>query len=197
MKGAWTMNAPLQFKDELTLEEFLTLPDHDHYELVDGHLVETNVSNLSSWVGGQLAHMLANHCQEHHLGWVFPSDTLIRCFPWNPKLVRKPDVSFLQTDRMRPEIWTEGFITEPPDLAVEVISPNDLATDLFRKLAEYLRAGVRLIWLIDPQVRQAQVFRPDGSGLLILEEGTLDGETIIPGFHVALSALWPPLSAQP
>lgn len=190
------MNAPLQFKDELTPEDMLTLPDHDRYELVDGRLVETNVSNLSSWAGGQLARMLANHCQEHRLGWVFPSDTLVRCFPWKPRLVRKPDISFLQADRVRPEFWTESFVTVPPDLAVEIISPNDLATDLLRKIGEYLRAGVRLIWIIDPEIRHAQVFRADGSGLYLLDNAELDGEDVIPGFRVLLSVLWPPSTSR-
>jgi Uma2 family endonuclease len=101
-------------------------------------------------------------------------------------------VSFIRLDRYPVKrLSNEGFITIPPDLAVEVISPNDLASELDEKLEEYLRAGVRLIWVINPQTRTLQIFRADRSGSRLHETDELLGEDVVPGFCCPVRALIP------
>ncbi len=174
-----------------TPEDLLTMPDGQRFELVDGQLVEQNVSGLSSWVGGELHALLRNYCREHNLGWVWPADNLYRCFPWKPNLVRRPDVSFIQRDRLTAEQLSEGFLTIPPDLAIEVVSPNDIVYELDEKLSEYLDAGVRLIWVVNPKARTVMSFRADGSVSRLREQDELSGEEIVPGFHCRVAELFP------
>src|SRR5262249_26416334 len=111
---------------------------------------------------------------------------------WKPGQVRRPDVSFIARDRLpSEEHWSDGYITIAPDLAVEVTSPTDEVYDLEEKIEEDLRAGVRLIWGIHPEVRAIQVIRADGTGLRVRSGGELSGEDVIPGFRCSVDALFP------
>ena len=181
----------------ITPDDLLMLPDHGRYELIDGRLVETNVSKLSSWIGGELHALLRNYSRGQDLGWVFPSETLYRCFSWKPNQVRKPDVSYFRAERVRSEDWPEGFVVDAPDLVVEVVSPNDLATVLNTKVREYFRAGVRLIWVVYPETRTVSVHRADDTGLTLVEDRNLDGEDVLPGFAVRVGDLFPPGAPAP
>ena len=109
-------------KTTYTPADLLAMPDEKNYELVDGHLVERNMSALSSWVAGRLHRYLDIHVEEEQLGWAFPEGTGYQCFPAAPNKVRKADVSFIRRDRLPADAWTEGYLSIPPDLAVEVVS---------------------------------------------------------------------------
>lgn len=79
----------------------------------------------------------------------------------------------------------------PPDLAVEVLSPNDLGEEVEQKVLEYLRSGLRLVWVISPATRTARVVRADGTTAWLREDGELDGEKVVPGFRCRLADLFP------
>ncbi len=111
------------------------------YELVNGRLVERNSGAESSWVGGRICLRLSKLCDEHHLGWVWPADNGYQCFAHAPKLVRRPDVSFIRAGRLRGDALPSGFVRIAPDLAVEVVSPNDLAPELDEKLEDLTPAS--------------------------------------------------------
>ncbi len=182
---------------EMTPEELLRLPDGKHYELVDGTLVERKMSALSSLVAARVTRALDAHCEEQNLGWVFISDLGHRCFSWKPKQVRRADVSFIRLDRYSlAQASQEGYVTIPPDLAVEVISPGDLVSELNQKLEEYLRAGVKLVWVIDRQQRIIWVHHPDGTSRRLLETDEISGEDVIAGFRSPVSAVFPPAPAS-
>src|SRR4051794_8734042 len=121
-------------KTLLTPDDLFALPDEKGYELVDGELVERNVSVLSSWVAGEIFRLISNHAQPDQLGWVFPADNGFLCFPNRPKTVRRPDVSFVRSGRMTWQDVGEGWLRFVPDLIVEVISPNDLAYEVDEKV---------------------------------------------------------------
>jgi Uma2 family endonuclease len=179
-----------------TIDEFLALPDHDLYELVDGKLAEVHVSNLSSAVAGRILTRLTIHCEPKKLGEVFPCDSYYQCFADRPRHARKPDVSFIRKERL-PQGWkADGYFTIAPDLAVEVLSPNDLAYKVDEKISEYLEAGVKLIWIINPEQRLVTVHRADGSSVVKRKEtDTLDGEQVIAGFSCKVGELFPSDSA--
>src|SRR5271156_2600493 len=124
-------------KTRYTPEDLLAMPDGKSYELVDGELVERNMGFESSWIGGRLHSRLDRFCEEHGPGWALPADNGFQCFPHQPKLVRKPDVSFVRYGRLPDEVLPQGWIEIPPDLAVEVVSPNDLTDQLDEKLEDY------------------------------------------------------------
>jgi Uma2 family endonuclease len=121
------------------------------------------------------------------LGEVFNSEAGYRCFPHRPRLLRKPDVSFVVAGRFPGGQVPAGELRIAPDLAVEVVSPNDLAEAVQEKVADYLKAGVRLIWLVYPAARMAVVYQPSGPSAWVFEEGELDGGDVIPGFRCRLA----------
>lgn len=173
-------------------EDLLAMPDGIDYELVDGQLVARNVGSISSWVGGRLYGLLFAYCQARALGWVWPADKGFQCFPDAPDKVRKPDVSFIKSDRLHNDQLPEGFVKIAPDLAVEVVSPNDRVYEVDAKVLEYLGAGVPLVWVINPKVRIACVHRADGSTQLLRETDELSGEQVVPGFRCSVRELFPP-----
>jgi Uma2 family endonuclease len=179
-------------KAEVTPEELLTMPDAEHYELVEGVPVQRTMSLLASRVEITLGRILDLHCLQDELGWVIGPACGYRCFPWKPRPVRRPDVSFIERGRLPSEAqWYEGSVTIPPDLAVEVTSPSDEVYELEEKVEEYLRAGVRLIWVIHPEVRVIQVIHGDGSGYRLRVGDELSGEEVVPGFRCPVVSLFP------
>ncbi len=174
--------------------DLLKLPDRDRFELVNGELLENNMSYESSYIGTRLASRLSVYCDAKNLGWVNGSDAMFRCyeeaFPEDPDRVRKQGVSFIQLDRFSMEDFQQGLCTIVPDLVAEVISPNDLYYDVREKTEEYLQGGVRLVWVVDPHTRSVQVHRANGSTEELHEHQELDGEDVIPGFRLLVSELF-------
>jgi Uma2 family endonuclease len=186
-----TLPEAIQEKVEIMPEELLSMPDSGHYELIDGELKERNVSVLSSLVASRIIRELGNHAEANRLGAVLPPDCGYRCFPWKPRRVRRADVSFIRADRLNDEVVSAGDCPIAPDLAVEVISPNDSAAELNLKVEEYLRAGVKLVWVIDPEIRTVDLYRSDGTTQRLRETDTLSGEDVLAGFECRVAALFP------
>lgn len=174
-----------------TPEELQSMPDHKGYELVRGRLIKTDMGAESSWVCVRLLVRLGRFVEEQGAGWVFPSDAGYQCFSHEPKMVRKPDVSFIKQGRFPGDVVPKGWITIVPDLAVEVISPRDRASELDEKLADYRIAGVPLIWEIYPESRSVMVHRRDGSVVRLLEADSLSGEDVLPGFICPIREILP------
>lgn len=174
--------------------DLLKLPDRDRFELVNGDLVERNMGWESSRIGFRLARFLDNHCDPHQLGWVNGPDAGYQCYeevyPDDPDRVRKPDVSFIRLERLSPDDRPEGHCDIVPDLVAEVISPNDTAYEVRAKTEEYLRAGVQIVWVIDPHAKQVDVHRADGSLQKLYEDEELSGEEVVPGFRLLVSELF-------
>ena len=176
-------------------EDLLIMPDGERYELVNGQLQEKAMSGLSSWVGLEVGRRLGNFIAEHNLGWVFGSDAGYQCFPDAPDKVRKPDVSFVAKHKL-PGGPVDGHLRVAPDLAVEVASPNDSLRDTDRKVEEYLAAGVRSVWLINPNVRVVQVIRSAGTIQRLRDSDELTEPDILPGFVCHVRDLLPPVSME-
>ncbi len=182
-----------------TPADLLTMPDGDRYELVDGHLVEQNMSFWSSYVAGRALSRLSIYCETNASGWVVPEGTTYQCFPNHPMRVRKADVSFIRKDRLSvAQATAEGHLTIAPDLAIEVVSPNDLVYEVDLKVQDYLQAGVSLVWVVNPEARGVHVYRLDGSVAVLHEKDDLDGETLLPGFRCRVADLFQlPPGVQP
>ena len=181
--------------DALPMDDLLTQAEDVRFELVDGALLERNMSMESSFIGMKIGRRLDQFIEQSQLGYVFGPDAGYQCFAEDRLRIRKPDVSFISRERMLPEDFLKGFCPIVPDLAVEVVSPNDLADDLSQKVEEYLQAGVKLIWVIHPRTRSASVFRTDGSTALLHVHEAFSGETVIPGFECPLASVFPPTVA--
>jgi Uma2 family endonuclease len=178
-------------KCEITPEDLLAMPDGGHYELIDGELKERNVSFLSSQIAVKVSTILNIYCDQTGLGSVLDSELGYRCFPGKPKRVRRADVSFIRADRVTKQRLSEGYCSIPPDLAVEVVSPNDEIGELEEKIEEYLGAGIKLIWIVHPRLRAVHVFRADRSVSWLWESDELSGEDVIPGFRCRVGQFLP------
>lgn len=185
------MSSTLEPQARHTPEDLLAMPDGKHFELRDGRLRERNVSALSSLVAATLTRLIGTFCQSRNLAWVFNAGCGYRCFPDGPAMVRRADVSYLRQDRLPLEQLSEGFVRVAPDLVVEMVSPNDTAYEVDRKVSEYRGAGVRLIWVVNPEQRIVRIHRLNGSVNILEEYDDLDGEDVLPGFHCHVSVLFP------
>ena len=76
-----------------------------------------------------------------------------------------------------------------PDLVVEVLSTDDRPGETLAKVGDWLEAGARLAWVIDPQRRLARIYRADGTESLLAESDALDGEDVLPGFSCPLGSI--------
>lgn len=160
------------------------------WELIDGELVEMSPSgDRASTTAIRLASRLVVHVEARNLGRVYGADGGFVLFP-DRQLVRVPDVAFVRTDRLPSEANRDGFPRLAPDLAVEVVSPGDSATEVLDKVDMYLKAGVRLVWVIDPRVRSVAIHTPDRLVRLLTAGDELDGGEVLPDFRVAVAELF-------
>lgn len=173
-----------------TADDLLHMPDGERYELVDGELVERDMGALSGWVGNRVASELDQYSRQHG-GWAFGDGVGYRCYADDRERVRKPDASFVRADRLSSP--PEGYITIVPDLAVEVVSPNDAYYEVEAKVDEYLAAGVRMVWVINPANNSVRVFHPKRIVEEIGTDGELTGGDVMPGFTCGIRSLFPPV----
>lgn len=121
------------------------------------------------------------------LGKVFAQDTGFQ-IESDPDTVRAPDLAFVARDRLA-AIEEEGYGALAPDLVVEILSASDRPGTVLDKVGQWLNAGVRLVWVIDPARRLARVYRADGTVSIIEPDAHLDGEDVLPRFRCALSEI--------
>lgn len=160
------------------------------YELVNGELKEVEVSTESSYVAGTICTLLNVHCKARQPGWVFPEGTGYTCFPDDDGRLRKPDTSYIALGRFTAQQYRAGgWIAVVPDLAVEVVSPNDTAGGLEEKRHEWLDAGAREVWIVHPTTRTVHAYR---AGAAPGEFGAHDTLTtpLLPGFRVSVAELF-------
>jgi Uma2 family endonuclease len=103
--------------------------------------------------------------------------------------LRAPDVAFVSTQRLGAEDQA-GFFDGPPDLAVEVVSPNDRAYEVAEKTRHWLDAGARAVWVVWPDTRSVTVHYPGRDPIILHEGDTLDGGDVVPGFTCDVAAIF-------
>ena len=178
-------------KTTLTAEELLRLSTTgSRYELVKGELFEMPpAGGRHGGVAMQIGALLNAYVRAHSLGQVFAAETgfILRR---DPDTVRAPDAAFVAKDRLPAGELPPGYLEMVPDLAVEVVSPGDSAREVREKVADWMRAGVRLLWAIDPATRSVTVYRSTDDFSVLSEDDTLDGGQVIPGFSAAINDLF-------
>lgn len=161
------------------------------YERIDGQLVEIpDMGFESSLVVGRVFHLLHTWCEKTQAGIAVTGEAGYRCFSWKPRQVRKPDVSVILCDP-KAFLAPKGDSPTVPDLVVEVVSPNDTVVELEIRIREFLRAGTRLIWVVNPDARTALIYRSDGTVQSLTDPADLTGETVLPGFTTPFATFLP------
>jgi Uma2 family endonuclease len=173
----------------VTAEELLqkNIPNK-RTELVRGRLIVREPAGYSHGrVTMNLTVRLGAHVEGTGCGQLVAAETGFTLFR-APDTVRAPDVGFVRRERL-PDPATIGFPEMAPDLVVEVLSPDDRPGETLAKVGDWLEAGARLAWVIDPQRRLARVYRADGTESPLAESDALDGEDVLPGFNCQLGAI--------
>jgi Uma2 family endonuclease len=177
----------------VTDDELLHAPrDGQKYERVDGEMRVSPAGGRHGEVIVALTVRLGTFVLERRLGHILESSTGFR---WpgrktdRPDNIRSPDLSFVGSGRFPDGHAPAGFIPFAPDLAVEVLSPSDRRNDVLEKVGEYLDAGSRMVWVIDPEGRTAVAYRSLTDVRVIGEAETLEGGDVVPGFACRLADL--------
>jgi Uma2 family endonuclease len=169
----------------MTAEELLrTNAPNKRTELIRGRLI---VREPAGWRHGavtmNLTARLVQHVDLTGAGQLLAAETGFTLFR-SPDTVRAPDIAFVRRDRVPAQ--TVGFAELAPDLVVEVLSPDDRPGEMLAKVGDWLEAGVRLVWVIDPERRLARIYRQDGTESLLGAAEALNGEDVLPGFACPL-----------
>lgn len=173
----------------LTADDLLHLRlPHKRTELVRGRLVVREPAGYRHGViAARIAHLLVDFVEARGLGQVVGAETGFTVGR-DPDTVRAPDAAFIARERL-PSPTPRGFAELAPDLVVEVLSPDDRPGDVLGKVGEWLSAGSRLVWVVDAERGEARVYRADGTQAVVGPGEGLEGEDVLPGLAIPLSAL--------
>jgi Uma2 family endonuclease len=168
--------------------ERLSVPNKQ-VELVRGRLVVREPPGTRHGViAATLAYFLGDFVQRHDGGVVAGQDTGFK-IGRDPDTVRAPDVAFITAVRSG-LIPSRGYAELAPDIVAEVLSPDDAAAEVLAKVADWLAAGTKLVWVVDPQLTEVRVYRADGSLSMLGSDQSLDGEDTLPGFRCPVSQIF-------
>jgi Uma2 family endonuclease len=176
----------------MTADELLALPDNGmRRELVAGELHEMPpAGGEHGYIGGRAVRRLGAYLDQHPElgGEIFVAEPGFR-LGRDPDTVRAPDVAYVRQERLA-HARVRGYPELAPDFVVEVVSPNDTASEIQQKVGEWLAAGVLLVWVLYPATRTAMTFRSDDAIQLLHADDTIDAEPVLPGFVCRLGDLF-------
>jgi Uma2 family endonuclease len=176
---------------QITADELFAMPkDGFRYELVKGEL--RKMSPAGSEHGAIIVNitvLLGQHVKSNNLGVCFGAETGFK-IATDPDTVRAPDVAFVSRERIPESGITKKFWPGAPDLAVEVLSPGDSYEEVDEKVEDWLTAGARAVWIVNPKRRNVTVYRSMTDVTRLSEADELDGETVVPGFRCKVSEIF-------
>jgi Uma2 family endonuclease len=175
----------------LTAGEFFQLYSHreGNYELVKGEVIEMPPpGGVHGVVAVNIATALHTFVRQHDLGRVVVESGFR--LGSQPDTVRGPDVAFITRERIPAEGLPRAFFEGAPDLAVEIVSPTDNATELEIKVHDYLRNGAQRVWVVYPDSRRVAVHRPDGTARWYSEDAAIEDQEFLPGFSLPLREIF-------
>jgi Uma2 family endonuclease len=187
----------LQRPREYTIDEFeayIALPEHAdrRFELIDGEIVEKVPTEEHGVIVSILNGEIYIYLKGNAIGRVAVEPR--HKMPEDRRNSRIPDLAFTSAERLLP-ITRQGAVPQMPDLAVEVKSPDDSISLLRAKAAFYLANGSRMVWLVYPEQRLVEVYRPDVDIVLLVDNeerhDVLDGGDVLPGFQLSLHDIFP------
>lgn len=174
----------------LTLDDFLALPETEPAsEYADGEVAQKPMPTLDHGVIQRLlSFVLTLYLRAHPLG---EAGSEVRCIfgPAGRERTYVPDYIFVTSARFQAGPLP---VRGAPDLAVEILSPDDRMSRVMRKVRFYLLHGVRAVWLIDPDRRTVMVLTPPDTTHILTEDETLDGAEVLPGFSCVVRDILPP-----
>jgi Uma2 family endonuclease len=174
-------------------EAWVNLPENAdrRFELIHGEIVEKVPTEEHALIAAMIAHLILSYILPRNLGRVGVEPR--HQMELDAHNARLPDVTFTSTERAG-SVVTKGAIFYMPDLAIEVQSPDDRPREMRQKADYYLRNGTRLVWLVYPPSRSAEVCTLTSDGILHIQtvdaEGTLVGQDVIPGLSIPVREIF-------
>src|SRR5213075_2560011 len=158
----------------VTAEDLWNMGNQQRRELVRGEIRNMAPSGFDHGaIIDNLQFLLSQHVRAHKLGKVLGAETGFKLAK-NPDTVRGADVSFIAAARLPSGNRPIGFWDGAPDLAVEVISPTDTANEVKEKVADYLDAGARQVWIVYPKRKTIVIHKPNSDPLTLRESDVLE-----------------------
>ena len=175
----------------MTAEELLDIPDDGfRYELVRGELVRmAPTKNYHGEIAAYVTGSLVPHVRRNSLGKVYTGEAGFTLAS-DPAHVRVPDIGFVQLQNIERIGRPDSLWPEPPDLAIEVISPSDRYSDVEEKVFDYLEAGTQMVIVLESRTRTAKVYRSRTDVTVLTEAGMLDGADVVPGWSMPVSEIF-------
>ena len=136
----------------------------------------------------RIGSMLLDFVESHALGVVLGAETGFK-IATDPDTVRAPDAAFIRADRIG-ETLPQGFFPGAPDLAVEVLSPDDRASEVLAKVENWLSAGCHGVWVVDPKTLSVAVYRAGGGAVILKATDTLAGDNLLPGLQLPVASIF-------
>jgi Uma2 family endonuclease len=160
------------------------------FELLNGQLVAKPMSAQAGQVAANAITRIGGYLLEHDTGKLFTAECGYQIFAFDPNRVRFADASYIRWGRLPDDRTPAGHVRVPPDWALEVVSPTNIAEELKQKIEEYQRAGVGLLWVAYPLARSVYVYRADRSVARLTGADELSGEDVFPGFTCRVQYLF-------
>lgn len=152
------------------------------YELVKGELRELTPTGWQHGVvTANMTRLLAEHVLQNRLGIVLGAETGCVLKADEPATVRAADVAFVSWKRLSSAEVPKGYSSVVPDLVVEVLSPSDSFLSVMETVQDWLGAGARAVWVVDPSERRISIHKPDSAVQFLAEADTLEDEQVLPG----------------
>ena len=192
--GRYTVSMPTTVR--ITLQEFLAVPEDKPYrELMDGEVCEKPMPNkVHSALVTELIGLLMVHRGSND---TFSIDSELRHADVEHAWVFLPDISVTLNSRLPgPASAVSNPVEVMPDFAIEVLSPEDRPGMIARKIAFYGRAGVTLLWVVDPETETITVWERDVQSFVAESDRLLTAAPILPGFELDVAALFARLHAR-
>ena len=174
----------------MTAEELFKMPDDGYRcELVRGELrTMTPPGQYHGEYAGNTYLSLGNHVRANNLGKTYTEIGFL--IETDPDHVRAPDVAFISHERLETIGEGPGYFPAAPDLAIEVISPNDRLTQVNEKVRDWLNAGTRMVVVVNPRRRDATLHLPGEDSIVLTQEDTLDGGDVVPGWTMPVREIF-------
>ena len=172
----------------VTGEELLAMSVSGPCELIAGELIMMSPAGFDhGGIAGNIAAALAAFVKPRGLGVVAIAEAGFQ-IARDPDTVRAPDVAFVRAERIPPG-GVKGFFPGPPDIAVEVVSPNDRASEVIAKSQDWLQAGCQMVWVVDPEKRTVAVYRGRNEAAILTTADVLVGGDVLPGFSMPVAKI--------